>query len=278
MILASERLTSGVRFGIAVLSLVCSYLPASPTLAQDAATRSLLAAFCDAADIKGDTCARARGYPDPEKRGCDVKLMPARHVGKFAGGGRTLLVASYSSDCEPHATNFGGAVVYEQAGGKYLFRAFVRGSQTNDCVVLPKNGQQDILVCITGYMGQGHLESGVAQMVFTQDYSRTISIAPDYLMTAEDSSAAYGANVVTCKEPPPKYFGVSRLGAGPRPDTVAVSVEYADAATIRAACSKGAPKPKDVHGELAKGDAWVPDGREKTGRVIIDLVTRKVAP
>lgn len=253
-------------------------LTTTPTHAQDASDRALLATFCDAGNIKGSTCKRAKGYPDQAKRVCDVKLSPARHSGKFAGAGKTLLVVTYESGCEPHATNFGGAAVFEPGGGSYVFRGFLPGSQTNDCVVLPKNEQQDILVCTTGYMGQGHLESGVAQMVFTQDYSKRISISHDFLMTAEDSTSAYGANVVTCKEPAPKYFGVAKLGAGPRPETVAVTVDYADAATIKTACAKGFPKPKETFGTLAPGDAWVPPGREKKGRFIIDLVTRKVVP
>ena len=72
-------------------------------------------------------------------------------------------------------------------------------------------------VCLTGHMGQGILESGVAQMVLTQDYSKDVSIAPDFLLTAEDSSGAFGANVVTCKERS-KYFGspTSSPGRGRR--------------------------------------------------------------
>ena len=96
------------------LVLVSLLTTASPALAQDASDRALLATFCDAANIKGSACKRAKGYPDQQKRACDVKLTPARHSGKFAGGGRTLLVVTYESECEPHATNFGGAVLFEQ--------------------------------------------------------------------------------------------------------------------------------------------------------------------
>jgi len=38
--------------------------------------------------------------------------------------------------------------------------------QTSDCVTLPKSEQQDLLVCLTGHIGQGILESGVMQIVF----------------------------------------------------------------------------------------------------------------
>jgi hypothetical protein len=52
-----------------------------------------------------------------------------------------------------------------------------------------------------------------------------------------------------------------------------VEATYADAATIKTACGKGLPKPRDAVGELVSGDANV-----KSGRLIIDLVTRKVPP
>jgi hypothetical protein len=95
------------------------------------------------------------------------------------------------------------------------------------------------------------------------------------ILTAEDSIGAYGANVVTCKQHL-KYFGVSKLAAGPRKGTVSVDADYADAAIIRTACGKGFEKPAEIFGQLAPGDAYVPEGSEKTGRLVIDLATRKV--
>lgn len=91
-------------------------------------------------------------------------------------------------------------------------------------------------------------------------------------------SALLGANVVTCKKKPPKYFELSKLGAGPRKETVAFDATLADADIFRTACGKGFPKPKEIFGTLAKGDAFVPPGHEKKRRVVIDLVTRKVVP
>ena len=257
-----------------VMALGAACLP-SPAHAQDA-DRALLATFCDAANIKGSACAKAKAYPNADNLGCDVKLTEDRHSGRFIASGNPLLVVNYESGCETHATGDGGAVVFEQSGGKNIFRGFAPGSRVNDCVVL-KGERQDQLDCLTGHIGQGILESGVAQMVFTQDYSKDISIATDMLLTAEDSNGAFGANVVTCKEGP-KYFGVSDIKPGPQPQTVTVKASHADAETIKKACSKGFPKPKEVFGTLAKGDAYVPAGFEKKGRVVIDLATRKVLP
>lgn len=261
---------------VVALALAGACLFASPARADDA-DRALLSTFCDAADIKESTCTRARNYPDAGDRACDVKLTSDRHSGRFIAAGNPLLVVNYESGCEPHATDNGGAVVFEQSGGKTIFRSFQPGSQVNDCITLSRSAQQDWLMCITGHIGQGNLETGVAEFVFTQDYSRNVSISPDFLVTAVDSIRAYGANVVTCKERS-KYFEISDIKAGPRPQTVTVTVRHADAATIGKACRKGFPKPKEIFGKLSRGEAYVPEGYEKRGKFIIDLVTRKVTP
>jgi hypothetical protein len=126
----------------------------------------------------------------------------------------TLLIVNYESGCEPHATNFGGAVIFEQKEGATVFRGYQPGFQANDCITLARNGKQDRLICITGHLGQGHLESGVAEMVFTRDFSKTIDVSLNYFVRAEDATGAYGSNVVDCKETS-VYFGLAKLGAGP---------------------------------------------------------------
>ena len=258
---------------LAALAFAC--LLASPAHADDA-DRALLLTFCDAASIQGSACTRARSYPNAGNRACDVKLTADRTSGRFVASGNSLLVVNYESGCEAHATDDGGAAVFEQSGGKAIFRGFAPGSRVNDCVVL-KGERQDQLACLTGHMGQGILESGVAQLVFTEGTSKDISIATDMLLTAEDSNGAFGANVITCKEGQ-KYFELSDIKPGPRPQTLTVKAGYADAGTIKKACASGFPKSKQTFGKLARGDAYVPEGYEKRGTFMIDLVTRKVSP
>ncbi len=206
-----------------------------------AADRPLLATFCDAANIKGSACINAKGYRSGKR--CDVELQPDRYSGKFLADGTTLLVVNYESGCEPHAPNFGGAAVFEQKDRAVSFKGYQPGSQANDWIVLARNEKQDRLICITGFLGQGHLESGVAEIVITQDFSKTISASPNFFARAEDSTGAYGANVVDCKETS-AYFGLTKLGPGPRPDTVAIDIAHADKDTIQTACTKGFPRPK----------------------------------
>ena len=210
---------------IAALALGGACLLAGPAHAD--ADRALLSTFCDAADIKGSTCTKAKGYPDAGDRACDVKLTGDRYDGRFMASGNPLLVVNYESGCETHATDDGGAAVFEQSGGKAIFRGFAPGSRVNDCVVL-KGERQDLLACLAGHMGQGILESGVAKMVFTETANRDVGISIDMLLSAEDSIGAFGANVVTCKQGP-KNFALTEIKPGPRPQTVTVQAGYADA-------------------------------------------------
>lgn len=131
----------------------CGAIPfaAAPAPAQDSDC-ALLATFCDAANIKGKTCARANGYPNAPKKGCDVTLTGDRSIGKFLGG-NPLLLASYESGCEAHTTDNGGVVVLEQSGGAWVFRGYQPGMQAT-CITLPKGAEQDALACLTGSMGQ----------------------------------------------------------------------------------------------------------------------------
>lgn len=236
------------------------------------ADAQLLPAFCTPSNIKGATRTRAKGYPNG--RACDVTLEEDRYTGKFIAG-RTILIAGYGSKCEAHVNEFGGAVLFEQTGATFAFGGYRPGFAPHECVVL-SGGDKDRLICITGHMGQGHLESAVAEMVFKQD-AKGIDLSYDFFVRAEDSISAYGANTVGCNEQK-KYFGLSKLAAGPRRDTVLVDVDYADAETIKTACSGDFPKPQETFGELAKGAAYVPEGHQKNGRFVIDLATRKLVP
>jgi hypothetical protein len=252
----------------------------TPTFAQAKdkapnADRALLATFCADANIKGSACTRAKNYRSGRR--CDVRLRPDRYAGRFLADGTTLLVVSYDSDCEPHATDFGGSVVFEQKDGAVVFKGYQPGFQVNNCLVVPRNDKQDRLICITGHLGQGRLESGVAEMVFTRNFSKTIEASLNYFVTGEDAVGAYGSNVVECKETS-KYFGFAKLGAGPARDTVTVEIAHADKDTIDTACKKGFPKPKETFGQLGDGEAYVPQGYEKKARFVVDLTTSKAVP
>ena len=125
-------------------------------------------------------------------------------------------------------------------------------------------------------MGQGIMETGVALMKFTAPARKASGFRWTCCCAPRSSTGAFGANTVTCKERPPRYFELDKLKAGPRPMTVSVEASWADAETFRTACGKGFARPPEAIGELVPGDAWMPDDRIKRGTVVIDLATRKV--
>lgn len=258
--------------GLCLALLAALALLPAPGEAQPADAQ-LLSTFCAPANIKGATCRRARAYPTG--KACDVVLGADRYSGRFIAG-RMILIAGYGSKCEAHVNDFGGAVLFDQTGGGIVFKGYQPGYAPHDCIVLA-GPDKDRLVCLTGHMGQGHLETGVAEMLFPQDFSRGINLSFDFLADADDATNDHGANTVDCKESE-KYFDLSKLAPGPQRDTVLVDIAYADAETIKTACAGGLPKPKETFGELPEGEAFVPAGYEKKGRFVIDLRTRKVVP
>ena len=62
------------------------------------------------------------------------------------------------------------------------------------------------------------------------------------------------------------------------PGTAACIVAHADKDTIATACGKGFPRPKEIFGELADGEAYVLPGHEKKARFVIDLTTSQAVP
>src|SRR4051812_24255570 len=106
-------------------------LPANQPVRAQGADHALLSAFCNAADIAGPVCKRARGYPNAGGKACDVKLAGDRYSGRFTASDNPVLVVAYESGCEAHATDSGGAILFELSGDKYVFKSYQPGSQAN---------------------------------------------------------------------------------------------------------------------------------------------------
>jgi hypothetical protein len=264
-----------LKFLLIFAALAAALTP--PARAQAPSDRALLATFCDAGNIAGKTCKRAKFYPNAPRRGCDVTLTGGHYTGRFIVSGNPLLVVLYESGCEAHTTDDGGSVVFEQAGGAWAFRGFAPGLQTGNCVTVAKDARQDWLVCLTGHMGQGLMETGVALMKFATS-AKGIALSYDFLLRAEDTTGAFGANTITCTARPPKYFELDKPRAGEWPMTVTLDASWANGETFRTACGEGFGRPEEAISDPAPGDAWVPDDRMTRGKILIDLATRKVAP
>lgn len=267
---------------VLVLALAGAALIRS-SLAQTSSpsNEQLLALVCDRADINGATCAKARNYPvgnpNAGERTCEISLNEERYSGRFFEPGKMLLVIGYASDCEPHANNYGGSAVFQDDAGSYVFRGYHPGYGVDNCVTIAR-GDVDRLFCITGALGQGYLESRLAELKFARVPDADLGLDFDFYVEAQDSEGAYTANVVDCRKPLLRYFSLSDLKRGPALDTLSIEIAYADAALTRAACAGRLRLGREIDRRLLpKGHAFVPSGQEKTARFILDLRTRKLS-
>lgn len=255
---------------------VAAFLAAVACVAANAATqapgnRELLGYFCEPVNIKDNNCIRAKDYPNGDD--CNVELSDDSLIeGRFLSSTATLALVRYSSDCESHATEDGGSVVFERGATGLRFLGYQPGLVFESCSTIPVADSRDRLVCITGHMGQGYLESGIAEVLFVQDAQPAIKSDLKFFQRATDSVGALGANTVKCKSKF-AWFGFSNAKAGPGPKTLLVEASYADADTIRRACARNAPKVKALRPAPA-GEAYIRDDDVKQGRFVLDLASR----
>jgi hypothetical protein len=81
----------------------------------------LLRQFCETKHIRARECLNAKNYR--HHRVCNVKLTGMRHAGRFVSPQTTVLLVGYNSDCETHANEWGGSIVFEREHHEYIFTA-----------------------------------------------------------------------------------------------------------------------------------------------------------
>lgn len=243
--------------------------------AAQASVRTLLSAFCATEDIRGSECLRAKNYRQSET--CNVKFTGKVYAGGFIASSGNIAVADYQSDCESHATEFGGSAVFEQIGDGLVFRSFQPGYRTDDCLVIRTSGENDKLVCILSDTGQGQTMSVISELVFARPTSKGIRVSYNHLATASSNSAAYGLNRVYCGgDGDFVNLGLSKLAPGPTAGTVTAELEYADAALLKVVCASAGSAPEGAAVPGSPGNAFIPRGAEKRHRVVVDLTDRSM--
>ena len=98
--------------------------PEGESKTANAAQRAVLATFCAPRDTHGLNCRKARAYPGG--KACNVDL--AGDLYTVAKGDETYVVASYASDCESHATSFGGSVLLQKSADRLKFQKYIVGT------------------------------------------------------------------------------------------------------------------------------------------------------
>ncbi len=112
---------------------------------------------------KDDNCAGVIGYPDGAPVEDKTSLsLDAVVYGSFTQANADQAYVTYSVSFEPHANDFGGGILFERAAGKWKLVRWYPGGQMDHCLALPVADVQNML-CLTGYTGQGEVDSSVWQ-------------------------------------------------------------------------------------------------------------------
>jgi hypothetical protein len=160
-------------------------LAVGPVWAESSLRHELLEEICLPGDIHGERCERAIDYPEFDEA-CDVDLSHNEKAeGRFMGGSHMLLLMTYGSDCEPHAHEFGGALVFEKETGRYRFRGYQPGMVVKKChVEKDKDGRRDRLFCATASTHQGVTETTRSEVLFGRDYEGNIGTLLNVLVSS----------------------------------------------------------------------------------------------
>ena len=243
--------------------------PAMPPVAD------LLATMCSAKDINGSDCENAKGYSHGQT--CNVGFTGRSYRGRFVDASRVFVLADYDSECESHATEFGGSAVFEKVGDSFVFRAYQPSYRLNECVVAP-GALRDRLICISSHNGYGQVTTMIAEYVLRAS-GKSISLSHDRLADASDNSGAYGLNRVYCGNQPAsalERLGFSKLALGPTPGTVTAELTYADAALIRSVCKTAGQEFAGTVGPPPEDTAYIPENGEQHRQVLINLADRSM--
>lgn len=255
---------------IAFLALGLGSLTPPTAVAQTASAeqRAVLSAFCAKEDIRGLNCLNARGYPNG--RPCNVELTGdlygvSEHQTHF-------VVAPYTSQCEPHANNWGGSVLLLENNHRLIVKVYAQGiALGNGCLTVSNVTDAENIYCISGWFGQGIGESSLQQYSVQSDGQDSYKlVSGKNIVEATDDQGATGYLSVTCARRI-NFFNVSNLAHGPMPGTVAVDVTYADAAIIRAACAPGRTPPKGATQAPLEGQAFIDPATAKKARYVYDV-------
>jgi tetratricopeptide (TPR) repeat protein len=240
----------------------------------DVSRADVLATFCRSAEVMGDNCKAASGYPsDDSSTSCNVELDGGIFQQRYEA--RTIIYASYRSDCESHATNYGGSVLLERKGPSLRFISFVRGYAVGqNCLSVAGDYDSDALYCITQYDGMGEHGTTLASYLPSRQNADDFNAIESASVISADTH--YKNDPVDCSKRI-AYLEIKNVRPGPREQTVLVDVKYADSELIKAACASGGYKPNDDD-EVPKGSVFLAPGQAKQAPFVYDIQLRVFLP
>jgi hypothetical protein len=119
-------------------------------------------------------CDKIINYPSPDSVDdndnfphVDISLIAITY-GAFTASKVHEAYVSYTSSFEPHATNFGGGILFDRVRGRWRLIRWYPGGQMDHCLSYSAGVLQEML-CLSGYTGQGQIYSSVSVMHVSEE-------------------------------------------------------------------------------------------------------------
>lgn len=219
---------------------------ADPRPLTTAETQQFLPVICPKVighDQKMVLCDHLVGLPGDQGKRLGIYLSAVAY-GDFRGTGREQAYVSYDGDFEPHATNFGGGILFQRRGAGWTVAGWYSGGQMDECVALPLARVQRLL-CLAGYSGSGEFDSSVWLRTVPRPEDAQRHADPAVLKAQDDRESGFDEDLgnyqCTLPHPPGRaiLLSIEKLRRSSVPGILAeADITSAKPADVARACRK----------------------------------------
>lgn len=186
------------------------------------------------ADGYAHSCQSLPGYPSQDYGGAGMGIgitLTDVIYGHLTGDDADEAYVSYQGSFEPHATNFGGGILFHKDGNGWALSRWYPGGAMEHCLSLNPQGRARFL-CLYGYTGQG--ETDTSLFLASIPSGGQISLSPVLKASDLRQTLDPNANCGLRKADQAVLLGIDSLARGGSFATA--QVEYVPADKADAAC------------------------------------------
>ena len=209
-----------------------------PRALSDAEQAAFLPLVCGGASGPGGgfahQCTSLPGYPSQDYGGAGLGLgitLQSVVYGHLTSADADEAYVTYAGSFEPHATNFGGGILFTGGPGAWRLKAWYPGGQAEHCVSLTPTGRAKF-VCRYGYEGQGEADSLLAVVNLPPPSGEKPAI-----LSANDLRGTLDPNANCQHLPPGQAVLLSIDSLSPAAGGAAAGITYVSADDAKAACA-----------------------------------------
>lgn len=212
-----------------------NHAPRPLSSAEQSAFLPLVCARATGPDkVYAHQCAALMGYPSADYGGAGLGVgitLQTVIYGHLTSATADEAYVTYTGNFEPHATNYGGGILFVKDADSWKLKAWHPGGQANECVLLTPSGQAHF-VCLTQWAGQGETDAnlGVTTLPPPQGDRPALLRAKDLRDTLNPNANCQGVQ-------PGQAILLSIKDLTPAPDGAKASVSYVNAATAQSSCA-----------------------------------------